>query len=340
VGIYTATATDPSNDTSSFSGAVGSAPAAADLGVSETVDSGPVAVGSNLGYTIAVQNRGTGIATGVTLTHMLPATVSFVAGAQANHAYYYQVSALVGGLESFHSNEAGGDTLTTPVLSASTIGGPAGDGSVYASLQYSSPGGQAALYNVYRTTSPGGEGATPYTTGVNADPALFLQPRDSTCYYQISAVVGGYESPRSNEVQVSAPLAGTTIQQIHEGSLKVRGKKQSVIVVSFSDSLNPADARDLAAYHLVALGKAKKSGVRASTGVKLTTATYDLAMHTVTLTIKGKLPTQPLQLSISGGSVVDANGQSIDGNHDGQPGGNFQATFTKAGVKLASASAR
>ena len=62
-------------------------------------------------------------------------------------------------------------------------------------------------------------------------------------------------------------------------------------------------------------------------------------MNTVTLTIKGKLPTQPLQLSISAGAVVDANGQLIDGNDDGQPGGNFQATFGKAGLKLASVSA-
>jgi len=68
----------------------------------------------------------------------------------------------------------------------------------------------------------------------------------------------------------------------------------------------------------------------------LTSATYDPSTNTVTLATRSKLPTQPLQLSINAAAVVDAQGQPLDGNHDGQPGGNFQATFGKAGLKLAS----
>ena len=73
--------------------------------------------------------------------------------------------------------------------------------------------------------------------------------------------------------------------------------------------------------------------------VKLTSAVYDAVTNSVTLTIKAKLPTQPLQLSLNASAVVDSHGQPIDGNRDGQPGGNFQATFAKAGLNLASASA-
>ena len=78
-------------------------------------------------------------ATGITTTQYTDA------GALGNRAYYYQVSAVIGGLESPHSNEASGDTLTAPALSATTIDDPAGDGQIDAALQYTSTGGNARL---------------------------------------------------------------------------------------------------------------------------------------------------------------------------------------------------
>jgi len=174
-------------------------------------------------------------------------------------------------------------------------------------------------------------------TGNIAEP--LSAPFGSNYYYELSAVVGGVEGPRSNEVHVSAPFPGTTVNDVQEQSLKLHGKKESTIVLSFSGALSLSDAENLAAYHLVALGKVKKSGARATTSVKITSATYNAATNTVTLTTRSKLPNQPLQLAINSAAVVDAQGQPIDGNHDGQPGGNFQATFTKAGLKLASVSA-
>jgi uncharacterized repeat protein (TIGR01451 family) len=338
--VYTVTATDTAGNTSAFSNAAGTADtSAADLAVTVGVDSGPVTVGSNLDYTFTIQNHGTVIATGVTLTHMLPSTVSFVsatasqgtaiqsagtltarigtlmgdshatvgvvaqpqaigsidvtanvitdqglldpsqgmttipisvspgpptsldvnrstgasgsptlslnwsytvppgssatytiyrgetpgsegnvpyatgvttkqytdAGALANRAYYYQVSAVLGGLESPHSNEASGDTLTASTLSATTIEGPAGDGQIDAALEYTSTGGDAPAHNIYRATTHGGEGATPFITRVNADRVFLPQARGSTYYYEITAVAGSHESSRSNEVKVIVP---------------------------------------------------------------------------------------------------------------------------------------
>jgi hypothetical protein len=110
------------------------------------------------------------------------------------------------------------------------------------------------------------------------------------------------------------------------------------IVINFSGALDAADAQDLAAYHLVAVGKLnKKTGQHATSRVKLTSATYSALTDTVTLAFKGKLPNQPLQLSINTSAVLDASGQPIAGN-SGQSGGKFQTTFGKKGITLATVS--
>jgi hypothetical protein len=61
-------------------------------------------------------------------------------------------------------------------------------------------------------------------------------------------------------------------------------------------------------------------------------ASYTPANHTVVLTLRGKMPKQGMQLTINTDLVRDAAGQPLDGNHDGQPGGNFIATLNSSGV--------
>jgi len=38
-------------------------------------------------------------------------------------------------------------------------------------------------------------------------------------------------------------------------------------------------------------------------------------------------PTGPLQLTITGSAILDAEGRGIDGNKDGQSGGNYATTL-------------
>ena len=59
----------------------------------------------------------------------------------------------------------------------------------------------------------------------------------------------------------------------------------------------------------------------------LISATYDPSGYTVTLTPRSKVATSPLQLTIIAVQTLDAEGRPIDGDHDGQPGGNFQTTL-------------
>jgi hypothetical protein len=70
--------------------------------------------------------------------------------------------------------------------------------------------------------------------------------------------------------------------------------------------------------------------------VPLFAAAYDPAAHTVTPTPRDTVPKQTLQLTITASSLLDASEQPVAGNQ-GQPAGNFVATFGNAGVSLASA---
>ena len=92
-------------------------------------------------------------------------------------------------------------------------------------------------------------------------------------------------------------------------------KTAKVLVVTFSDVVNQGDAQNIAAYHLVAAGKDKKFGTKDDKTVPLTSATYSSGGHTVTLTTKGTVPNQPLQLNINPALVQDAEGRPISGNH-------------------------
>jgi uncharacterized repeat protein (TIGR01451 family) len=73
----TATATDPSGNTSEFSVCVSTA-AAVDLAVTLTAAPNPVMPGGSLTYTITATNKGTTIADNVTVADALPGSVTFV----------------------------------------------------------------------------------------------------------------------------------------------------------------------------------------------------------------------------------------------------------------------
>jgi hypothetical protein len=42
-------------------------------------------------------------------------------------------------------------------------------------------------------------------------------------------------------------------------------------------------------------------------------------------------------LRITAADLLDSYGRSLDGNDDGQPGGNFVATLSKSGIRVAQA---
>ena len=92
----------------------------------------------------------------------------------------------------------------------------------------------------------------------------------------------------------------------------------------------------LAAYHLSTAGKDKKFGTKDDKPLAIALATYDWSAHSVTLTPRGKVPNGSLRLAITATGLLDAQRRPLDGNRDGQPGGDFQAILVKSGISLAS----
>jgi prepilin-type N-terminal cleavage/methylation domain-containing protein len=116
-----------------------------------------------------------------------------------------------------------------------------------------------------------------------------------------------------------------------------RPRKTTGLVVQFSGALNPTQAMSLAAFHLLS-GKVRKGHTTYSKPVPLCSAIYDPTAQTIALVPKGKLTrAQPEQLRITGSSLTDWLGRPNDGDHDGQPGGDFVATLKGKSVTMAAA---
>jgi hypothetical protein len=108
--------------------------------------------------------------------------------------------------------------------------------------------------------------------------------------------------------------------------------------MNFSGALNSGDASNLAAY-MLASAKRKKKATVYTNSVPLTSATYNAAAETVTLMLRGKLPRRAIQLTINAADVMDAEGRQLDGNGDGQPGGNFVAILNSGRISSMAQSA-
>jgi hypothetical protein len=135
---------------------------------------------------------------------------------------------------------------------------------------------------------------------------------------------------------VSPPLPSLTIiTGVHLQTVHLTKRKTATeIIVSFSGTDSLLGAGNLANFHLFAAGKGKKAKVY-NKPVALTSAAYSPAGETVALMPKGgKLSLKsPLLLQINSAGILDAEGRAIDGNRDGQPGGDYRALLSKKGVQ-------
>ena len=102
---------------------------------------------------------------------------------------------------------------------------------------------------------------------------------------------------------------------------------------AFDMALDPGRAVDLRNYHLFAIGRNGVVGASKGRTLALRSATYNSATHTVTL-----IPKKPLASGLSFKVVVDGTsahgvsdttGRLIDGNSDGQPGGDYVVVFAR-----------
>ena len=100
------------------------------------------------------------------------------------------------------------------------------------------------------------------------------------------------------------------------------------LLVRFSRAMAPAGVLSLGAYRLVSAGRDRRFGTRDDRTLALRSAVYDPASMTVALTPKGRTAlNQPMQLVARGSSLVDLALNSLDGDGDGRPGGDFVGRF-------------
>ena len=128
------------------------------------------------------------------------------------------------------------------------------------------------------------------------------------------------------------PLVTVTSVQAESVHLTKR-KTATDIVITFSGGLDSADADILGNYHLAAPGKGKKSKTYTKL-IHLNSAVYGRTQNVLTLQLNGKLSVTPApQLRITAANIHDAYGRAMDGNHDGQAGGDFVALLTNRGAQ-------
>ena len=112
-----------------------------------------------------------------------------------------------------------------------------------------------------------------------------------------------------------------------------RRKTTTVIVLQLSGAVNQGAAQNPRIYNLATVPLGRR---RRIVPVPVSRALYNGAQDTITLFPSRPLSLNPpLQLRIVATELPDALGRPLDGNHDGQPGGDFLATLTNRGISIA-----
>jgi uncharacterized repeat protein (TIGR01451 family) len=179
----------------------------------------------------------------------------------------------------------------TPVLS---------NGRVFANFGTIAPGGTATLTLIVTATTP----------GIILNAAGIYSPDAPNIPYVYA-----------NNATVSIPSGPSVIGVIGHN-------KNSALIITFDEALNASTATNKANYKLVALGK---KGQGPNKTIAITSATYNAATHTVTITPSAKLdPTQYYQIQVIGSTstgIADIYGRHLVNPQYTTPGANFSGIF-------------
>jgi hypothetical protein len=119
---------------------------------------------------------------------------------------------------------------------------------------------------------------------------------------------------------------------------KVKHHRTTEIVIGFSGAINATEAQEPGIYRLARRGKHGSFTARNSKVFKLRSVWYDPAGDTVTLIPKKRFTlAKKIQLQVNGlppSGLEDSSDRYIDGNRDGQAGGNAIAILSRRGVAI------
>ncbi len=119
-----------------------------------------------------------------------------------------------------------------------------------------------------------------------------------------------------------------------------KNKKGQVteIVLTLSGPVDAAEAVSTATYHLATAGKNGSFTAKNAQVIKLSSAGYDGANDTIALVPKKPIAlSKSVQLVVYGGAssgLQDSLGRYIDGNHDGQAGGDAVGILSRSGASI------
>jgi hypothetical protein len=156
----------------------------------------------------------------------------------------------------------------------------------------------------------------------------------ATPLLQTVSVISHGGHPGTPPPPVTTPRALVTV----DGVQFVMNKKHRVkeVIIGFSGDLSQSGAQNLAEYRLVMAGKRGTFTTKHPKLIKLRSAAYSGTSDSVTLTPKKPFSLcKPVQLQISGEppwGLDDTLGRLIDGNHDGQAGGNAVVVIKRSGA--------
>src|SRR5262249_31658982 len=105
----------------------------------------------------------------------------------------------------------------------------------------------------------------------------------------------------------------------------------TVLVLIFSQALNPARAHNVAEYHLVTVVKGRHGQLHTGKAIAIARAVYNPKNLTVSLVTAKRLKVNGLyQLTVNGtppSGLTDPFGQFLDGKANGQSGTNYVKVF-------------
>ncbi len=146
-----------------------------------------------------------------------------------------------------------------------------------------------------------------------------------------------------NAGQTSTPTSTPLVTLEGVEIVKKKGKVKEV-VLGFSGGLNGSEVTSIGEYELLVAGKHGSFTAKNAKVLKLKSAVYNGTTHTVSLTPKkGFVLKKPVELIVNGegpSGLEDSSGRLIDGNDDGQAGGNAVAVLTRQGARISALTAR
>jgi hypothetical protein len=105
----------------------------------------------------------------------------------------------------------------------------------------------------------------------------------------------------------------------------------TMLVLSFDTALDPARAQDPNNYQVFQPGRDRRIGTGDDVAVSVRSATYDATANTVTLAVAKRLSVfvqnRLVARGTGAGAIAGANGNLLDGDGNGQAGGDFTASF-------------